>query len=437
MTNYRRDGKSSRAHTKTIRRNRSGQTRGYHQDQDQVNSHSVNSGNLYTSDYHSERYYRTLPPHPSLVTSPYRTNIQAEPLLIFRPKQVVVTYFTQAIEACRSHATTKSAQFPWYAVTALQPWPAAMMWICFMAPRMFSRRDPRRKRSKTNPSCRHSGAGTRPPAQYLPFPLLRALVESLLYDDDRASASCPGAHDNSRMFVLGPVTPHNAVLSPTHACADPFVHHVDEQPSVGGPDGAQPTSADLEPPPPLLDRLNSDQRDSYLRVWPKLPKHLREFSFDFQGPDWGPDVITQLARTLIEFADVLSTLSTDFGSYSLLPFKISVLPVIYRLWFVLPPAVQNFGPTRQHAGEFSPLWRESSRGQTKGHDSERVSQLAFNSTPHRRTRAPWSSSRRNPAGFGLLLTTKSRSTSAFSVNFPYPASTKSWTSWAQDGYFPL
>ena len=138
VTNYRRDGKSSRARTKTIRRNRSGQTRGYHQDQDQVNSHSVNSGNLYTSDYHSERYYRTLPPHPSLVTSPYRTNIQAEPLLIFRPKQVVVTYFTQAIEACRSHATTKSAQFPWYAVTALQPWPAAMMWICFMAPRMLS-----------------------------------------------------------------------------------------------------------------------------------------------------------------------------------------------------------------------------------------------------------------------------------------------------------
>ena len=42
MTSYRRDGTSSRAHTKKTRRNRSGQTRGFHQDQDQVNSHSGN-----------------------------------------------------------------------------------------------------------------------------------------------------------------------------------------------------------------------------------------------------------------------------------------------------------------------------------------------------------------------------------------------------------
>ena len=52
MTSYRRDGRSSRAHTKKNRRYRSGQTRGYHQDQDQVNSHSGNPGNPYTSDYH-------------------------------------------------------------------------------------------------------------------------------------------------------------------------------------------------------------------------------------------------------------------------------------------------------------------------------------------------------------------------------------------------
>ena len=39
MASYRRDGSSSRAHTKKNRRNRPGQTRGYHQDQDQVNSH--------------------------------------------------------------------------------------------------------------------------------------------------------------------------------------------------------------------------------------------------------------------------------------------------------------------------------------------------------------------------------------------------------------
>ena len=53
MTSYRRDGKSSRAHNhKENRRNRSGQSRGYHQDQGQVNNHSGNPGNPYTSGHH-------------------------------------------------------------------------------------------------------------------------------------------------------------------------------------------------------------------------------------------------------------------------------------------------------------------------------------------------------------------------------------------------
>ena len=60
MTSYPGDGKSSRAHTKKNRRNRSGQTRGFHQDQDQVNSYSGNPGNQYTSDYHGD-----VPPSPA------------------------------------------------------------------------------------------------------------------------------------------------------------------------------------------------------------------------------------------------------------------------------------------------------------------------------------------------------------------------------------
>ena len=101
----------------------------------------------------SECSYRTLLPRPSdnrvLGNSPYRTNIQVEPLLsplIFRPRPVVVTSFTEAIEASRSHATTNSSQFPWYAVTAPQPWPAAILWICFTAPLIFQ---PTRTSSKT------------------------------------------------------------------------------------------------------------------------------------------------------------------------------------------------------------------------------------------------------------------------------------------------
>ena len=54
MTSYRRDGKSSRAHTKKNRRNRSGENH------DQVNSHSGNPGNPYTSGHHGG-----VPPSPA------------------------------------------------------------------------------------------------------------------------------------------------------------------------------------------------------------------------------------------------------------------------------------------------------------------------------------------------------------------------------------
>ena len=53
MTSYRRDGKSTRAHKKN-RRNRSGQSRGYHQDKGQVNSNSGHTGNPYTSGHHGD-----------------------------------------------------------------------------------------------------------------------------------------------------------------------------------------------------------------------------------------------------------------------------------------------------------------------------------------------------------------------------------------------
>ena len=92
----------------------------------------------------------------------------------------------------------------------------------------------------------------------------RVWLHARLSGAEQGTASNPGAPDNSRTFVPGPVTPHTAGLSPPPACADPFANHVDEQPPIGGPDATQPASADLEPPTSLLDRLNSDQRDSFL-----------------------------------------------------------------------------------------------------------------------------------------------------------------------------
>ena len=54
MISYHRDGKSSRAHNqKKNCRHRSGQSRGNHQGQGEVNSHNANPGIPYTSGHHS------------------------------------------------------------------------------------------------------------------------------------------------------------------------------------------------------------------------------------------------------------------------------------------------------------------------------------------------------------------------------------------------
>ena len=53
---------------------------------------------------------------------------------------------------------------------------------------------------------------------------------------------------------------------------------------------------------------------------------MREIAFDLHGLRWTPAVITQPGKVLAEFSDVFSKSSTDFGSFSLLPFKISVPP---------------------------------------------------------------------------------------------------------------
>ena len=163
-----------------------------------------------------------------------------------------------------------------------------------MVPRVFSRQEPRRNGLQQTPLADTAELELSDLLGTSPCPLLRVPVESLLYDDDNAFASHPGTLDDSRTFIPGPVTPHTASLSPTLACADPFVHHVDEQPPVGGPDAAQPTSTDLEPPPSLFDRLNSDQRDGFLQVW--LPKHFRENVIRFPRSGLGPRRHNPLGR---------------------------------------------------------------------------------------------------------------------------------------------
>ena len=59
------------------------------------------------------------------------------------------------------------------------------------------------------------------------------------------------------------------------------------------PDTGEAASAVTAPSPTLLKRLNSDQRSSFLRVWTRLPPHLREIAFELHDPGWTPPVIAQ------------------------------------------------------------------------------------------------------------------------------------------------
>ena len=88
----------------------------------------------------------------------------------------------------------------------------------------------------------------------------------------------------------------------------------------------QPPSTHSAPSPELLERLDADQRASFLRVWDGLPPHLREIHYDLHGPGWTPAVIDELGAVLRDFPDVFSTSKTDFGACSILPFKISLPP---------------------------------------------------------------------------------------------------------------
>ena len=80
-------------------------------------------------------------------------------------------------------------------------------------------------------------------------------------------------------------------------------------------DTGEAASLVTSPSTTLLERLNPDQRSSFLRVWARLPPHLREIAFD---PGWTPPAIEQPGDVLCEVPDVFSTSKTDFGSCSLM-----------------------------------------------------------------------------------------------------------------------
>ena len=122
----------------------------------------------------------------------------------------------------------------------------------------------------------------------------------------------------SALQGLPTTSPLASAVTDVHALHDNIPVHDDDTPPADPP---------RTPCNKLLERLTVDQRTSFLRVWDQLPLHLRGVSFDLRGFGWSPSVTTMLGEVLCDFLDVFSTTSkTDFGSCSLIPFKISILP---------------------------------------------------------------------------------------------------------------
>ncbi len=108
----------------------------------------------------------------------------------------------------------------------------------------------------------------------------------------------------------------------------PDVHALHDNIPVAneGPPSADPPPPPKSPCPTLLARLDTDQRTRFLHLWDRLPLHLRDVMFDLHGSGWSPSVIDALGDVLCEYQDVFSSSKTDFGSCSLMPFKITVPP---------------------------------------------------------------------------------------------------------------
>ena len=53
-----------------------------------------------------------------------------------------------------------------------------------------------------------------------------------------------------------------------------------------------------------LKRLTAEQRASFIKLWDKLPPHLRDIKFDLHGEGWTPVVIDQLGTVLSDYQDM-------------------------------------------------------------------------------------------------------------------------------------
>ena len=77
--------------------------------------------------------------------------------------------------------------------------------------------------------------------------------------------------------------------------------------------------------------LTPEQRVSFVHAWHRLPRHLRDKTFDLHSPEWTPAGIEELGDVLCEFPNVFSSSNMDFGFW--LSDTRFTSQVDSRLWF--------------------------------------------------------------------------------------------------------
>jgi len=94
-------------------------------------------------------------------------------------------------------------------------------------------------------------------------------------------------------------------------------------PSISAIEGTG--SADVindEPLPAVLSNLEPLKRKAFIRLWNRVPAHLREIHFDFEESLWKADDIDSLGNLLCKYAHRFSQHSTDLGHVTVDPFRI-------------------------------------------------------------------------------------------------------------------
>ena len=147
----------------------------------------------------------------------------------------------------------------------------------------------------------------------------RQLIPLTVYQDLEPGDILGTASSPFLLVPLEVLSLHDALAAVSALAESPT------SPQPGPPPHITSDSPDA-PPPELLDRLDSSQRKSFLRLWHTVPPRIRRIDFALDAAGWDPAALDALFTTLTTYADVFSSSKLGYGECSLRPFEIKVPP---------------------------------------------------------------------------------------------------------------